>query len=185
MAAPLGERGDRLILVARGASRDLNPSLRQAVVDRAMERDPASYNQPVSARSGEATSRRLSVVKCSRLRSRVVLSFGRRSTACGTMGSLIPAGEALTVSPSLLPTTKMASRRSGLSWLRAPAALQSRRRRVRSLPETLKALSHRQKSTSSLRRPMAGGSLLARMGSSTRSSDQDRSALYLAFFAAF
>jgi hypothetical protein len=37
-----GAAGDRLILVAQGASRDFNPSLNQAVVDRAMERDPAS-----------------------------------------------------------------------------------------------------------------------------------------------
>jgi hypothetical protein len=37
-----GEKGDPRILVAQGASRDLNPSLPQAVVDRAMERDPAS-----------------------------------------------------------------------------------------------------------------------------------------------
>ena len=37
-----GPDGDPLILVAQGASRDFNPSLKQAVVDRAMERDPAS-----------------------------------------------------------------------------------------------------------------------------------------------
>jgi hypothetical protein len=37
-----GEKGDKLILVAQGASRDFNPSLPQKVVDRAMERDPAS-----------------------------------------------------------------------------------------------------------------------------------------------
>jgi hypothetical protein len=36
-----GRAGDPLILVARGASRDFNPSLSQSVVDRAMERDPA------------------------------------------------------------------------------------------------------------------------------------------------
>ena len=35
-----GENGDKLILVARGASRDFNPSLPQKVVDRAMARDP-------------------------------------------------------------------------------------------------------------------------------------------------
>ena len=35
-----GENGDTRILVARGSSRDLNPSLPQSVVDRAMERDP-------------------------------------------------------------------------------------------------------------------------------------------------
>jgi hypothetical protein len=35
-----GEKGDPLILVAQGASRDLNPSLPQSVIDRAMERDP-------------------------------------------------------------------------------------------------------------------------------------------------
>ena len=34
--------GDPLILVAQGASRDFNPSLSQAVVDRALERDAAS-----------------------------------------------------------------------------------------------------------------------------------------------
>jgi hypothetical protein len=34
-----GASGDALILVAQGASRDLNPSLPQAVVDRALERD--------------------------------------------------------------------------------------------------------------------------------------------------
>jgi hypothetical protein len=34
--------GDQLILVAQGASRDFNPSLPQAVVDRALERDAAS-----------------------------------------------------------------------------------------------------------------------------------------------
>ena len=37
-----GPNGDRLILVAHGASRDLNPSLPQRVVDRALERDPAA-----------------------------------------------------------------------------------------------------------------------------------------------
>jgi hypothetical protein len=37
-----GEKGDPLILVAQGASRDLNPSLPQRVVDRAFERDPAN-----------------------------------------------------------------------------------------------------------------------------------------------
>jgi len=37
-----GEKGDKLILVAQGSSRDFNPSLAQKVVDRAMERDPAA-----------------------------------------------------------------------------------------------------------------------------------------------
>ena len=37
-----GEKGDPRILVAQGASRELNPSLPQSVVDRAMDRDPAS-----------------------------------------------------------------------------------------------------------------------------------------------
>jgi hypothetical protein len=37
-----GERGDPLVLVAQGASRELNPSLPQKVVDRAFERDPAN-----------------------------------------------------------------------------------------------------------------------------------------------
>ncbi|MER9771783.1 hypothetical protein [Mesorhizobium sp. M0220] len=37
-----GPNGDPLILVARGASRDFNPSLSQRVVDRAMERDAAA-----------------------------------------------------------------------------------------------------------------------------------------------
>jgi hypothetical protein len=37
-----GAKGDPRILVARAASRDLNPSLPQSVVDRATERDPAS-----------------------------------------------------------------------------------------------------------------------------------------------
>jgi hypothetical protein len=37
-----GSEGDPRILVAQGASRDFNPSLPQSVVDRAMERDPAS-----------------------------------------------------------------------------------------------------------------------------------------------
>ena len=37
-----GPAGDPLILVAQGASRALNPSLPQSVVDRAMERDPAN-----------------------------------------------------------------------------------------------------------------------------------------------
>jgi hypothetical protein len=37
-----GADGDPRILVAQGASRDFNPSLPQAVVDRAMERDAAS-----------------------------------------------------------------------------------------------------------------------------------------------
>jgi hypothetical protein len=40
--AHFGAQGDPRILVAHGASRDLNPSLPQSVVDRAMERDPAS-----------------------------------------------------------------------------------------------------------------------------------------------
>ena len=35
-----GPQGDRLILVAQGASRDFNSTLPQAVVDRALERDP-------------------------------------------------------------------------------------------------------------------------------------------------
>ncbi len=37
-----GANGDPLILVARGASRDFNPTLPQSVVDRAVARDPAS-----------------------------------------------------------------------------------------------------------------------------------------------
>lgn len=37
-----GPHGDPRILVAHGTSRDFNPTLPQAVVDRAMERDPAS-----------------------------------------------------------------------------------------------------------------------------------------------
>ncbi len=37
-----GASGDPLILVAQGASRAFNPSLKQSVVDRAYERDPAS-----------------------------------------------------------------------------------------------------------------------------------------------
>jgi hypothetical protein len=37
-----GAQGDIRILVAQGASRDLNPSLPQSVVDRAMERDPVA-----------------------------------------------------------------------------------------------------------------------------------------------
>ncbi len=37
-----GPQGDPLILVAQGASRDLNPTLSQKVIDRAMERDAAS-----------------------------------------------------------------------------------------------------------------------------------------------
>jgi hypothetical protein len=37
-----GLAGDPLILVARGASRDLNPSLPQSVIDRGYEKDPAS-----------------------------------------------------------------------------------------------------------------------------------------------
>lgn len=37
-----GPNGDQLILVAHGASRTFNPTLPQRVVDRAMERDPAS-----------------------------------------------------------------------------------------------------------------------------------------------
>ena len=37
-----GEKGDKLILVAQGVSRDFNPSLPQKVVDRAMERDAAA-----------------------------------------------------------------------------------------------------------------------------------------------
>jgi len=37
-----GEKGDRLVLVAKGASRDFNPSLPQKVVDRAYEKDAAA-----------------------------------------------------------------------------------------------------------------------------------------------
>lgn len=37
-----GQDGDPLILVAKGASRDLNPTLPQSVVDRALERDRAA-----------------------------------------------------------------------------------------------------------------------------------------------
>jgi hypothetical protein len=40
--AHYGPTGDPRILVAKGASRDFNPSLPQSVVDRAIERDPAS-----------------------------------------------------------------------------------------------------------------------------------------------
>jgi hypothetical protein len=36
-----GPQGDPLILVAQGTSRDLNPTLPQAAVDRALERDEA------------------------------------------------------------------------------------------------------------------------------------------------
>src|SRR4051794_18860732 len=37
-----GAEGDPLVLVAKGASRAFNPSLPQSIVDRALERDPAS-----------------------------------------------------------------------------------------------------------------------------------------------
>jgi hypothetical protein len=37
-----GPKGDRLILVAKAPSRTMNPSLRQSVIDRAMERDAAA-----------------------------------------------------------------------------------------------------------------------------------------------
>ena len=37
-----GPTGDPLILVAQGTSRELNPTLSQSVVDRALERDPAA-----------------------------------------------------------------------------------------------------------------------------------------------
>jgi hypothetical protein len=37
-----GEKGDSLVLVAKGASRDFNPSLPQKIVDRAYEKDSAS-----------------------------------------------------------------------------------------------------------------------------------------------
>jgi hypothetical protein len=37
-----GAKGDSRILVAQGTSRDFNPTLRQSVIDRAMERDPAA-----------------------------------------------------------------------------------------------------------------------------------------------
>jgi hypothetical protein len=39
-----GAKGDPAILVAQAASRTMNPSLPQSVVDRAMERDPSSAN---------------------------------------------------------------------------------------------------------------------------------------------
>ncbi len=41
-ARHFGAKGDPLVLVVQGASRDFNPSLPQKVVDRAMERDPAA-----------------------------------------------------------------------------------------------------------------------------------------------
>jgi hypothetical protein len=41
-ARHFGSGGDKRILVAQGASRDLNPSLPQAVIDRALERDPVA-----------------------------------------------------------------------------------------------------------------------------------------------
>ena len=44
-----GPKGDSLILVAQGASRDLNPTLPQSVIDRAMERDPASASAEYGA----------------------------------------------------------------------------------------------------------------------------------------
>ena len=48
-ARHFGEQGDPLILVAQGASRDLNPSLPQSVVDRAMERDAVSASAEYGA----------------------------------------------------------------------------------------------------------------------------------------
>ncbi len=47
--AHFGPTGDRLILVAQGASRDLNPTLPQSVVDRAMARDPAAASAEYGA----------------------------------------------------------------------------------------------------------------------------------------
>ena len=44
-----GPDGDPAILVAKGSSRDLNPTLPQSVVDRAMERDPASASAEYGA----------------------------------------------------------------------------------------------------------------------------------------
>jgi hypothetical protein len=37
-----GPQGDPLVLVAQGTSREFNPTLRQSVIERAMERDPAA-----------------------------------------------------------------------------------------------------------------------------------------------
>jgi hypothetical protein len=45
-----GPGGDPLILVAHGASRTFNPSLTQSVVDRALDRDPASASAEYLAR---------------------------------------------------------------------------------------------------------------------------------------
>ena len=51
-----GKDGDPLILVAQGASRDFNPALPQAFVDRELEKDragnPAEYLARVSRRCG-------------------------------------------------------------------------------------------------------------------------------------
>ena len=44
-----GPNGDRLILVAQGSSRQFNPTLPQAVVDRAYERDPAAASAEYGA----------------------------------------------------------------------------------------------------------------------------------------
>jgi hypothetical protein len=44
-----GREGDPLILVARGTSRDLNPSLPQAVIEREYEKDPASASAEYGA----------------------------------------------------------------------------------------------------------------------------------------
>ena len=75
-----GAEGDPLILVAQGASRDFNPSLPQAVVDRAIERDAASASAEYLGLFRSDISSFLTIESVERCVSRSVLERQPQST---------------------------------------------------------------------------------------------------------
>ena len=88
-----GEKGDPRILVAQGASRELNPSLPQSVVDRAMDRDPASAGAGSLLLNFAPISRALSTERrlrrpLNRLFERAAAFEGRLYRFCDPSGGL-------------------------------------------------------------------------------------------------
>ena len=65
-----GPAGEPLILVAQGASRVFNPTLPQSVVDRAMERDPATAAAEYGAEFRRDIESFVSIEALTRLRQR-------------------------------------------------------------------------------------------------------------------
>ena len=86
-----GDKGDPRILVAQGASRDLNPTLPQSVIDRAMARDPSAASAEYLAQFRSDLEQFLSLDV---VRSCVEPGVFERAPVCGVsyVGFVDPSG---------------------------------------------------------------------------------------------